>query len=105
MSEIETKLLALAKDDNVYVALCTIGVGRVVASDGVEISVGSAVTLGHKIARREIAPGDKILKYGVPIGSAIAAIAAGEHVHVHNMKSDYTATHLLQETAQGAPNA
>jgi hypothetical protein len=30
-----------------------------------------------------------VLKYGLPIGSATRAIAAGEHVHVQNLKSDY----------------
>ena len=32
---------------------------------------------------------EKVLKYGLPIGSATRDIAAGEHVHVQNMKSDY----------------
>ena len=42
-----------------------------------------------------IAAGEKVLKYGAPIGTATAAIAAGEHVHVHNIESDYTPTYHL----------
>ena len=42
------------------------------------------------------------MKYGVSIGSARTDIAAGEHVHVHNMQSDYTPTYSLQETEGGA---
>jgi hypothetical protein len=57
------------------------------------------VEVGHKIARRPIAPGDKILRYGAAIGSAIAPIAPGEHVHMHNMKSDYIPAH--DRTAAG----
>ena len=38
---------------------------------------------------RAIAEGEKVLKFGVPIGSAVRAILPGEHVHVHNIKSDY----------------
>ena len=41
------------------------------------------------------------MKYGAPIGSATAAIAAGEHVHVHNMKSDYTPTYQLDAATGG----
>jgi hypothetical protein len=36
-----------------------------------------------------------VIKYGVPIGSAIVEIEAGEHVHLHNMKSDYIPTFVL----------
>ena len=55
--------------------------------------------LGHKIALRDIEPGEKILKFGFPIGSATMAIAAGAHVHVHNMKSDYLPTYTLDQGA------
>ena len=52
-------------------------------SDNVEIRDD-----GHKYARRAIARGEKIVKYGMPIGTAVTAIAAGEHVHTHNCKTD-----------------
>ena len=93
------KLLILCADDNVAVALDAVGPGPVGCSDGSEIAVSRPVTLGQKIARRAIRRGEKIIKYGVPIGSAAADIAPGEYVHVHNLKSDYTPTHVLDETA------
>ena len=43
---------------------------------------------GHKYARRDIAEGENVIKYGMPIGHATRAIAAGEHVHVHNLKTN-----------------
>jgi (2R)-sulfolactate sulfo-lyase subunit alpha len=43
--------------------------------------------IGHKIALRDLRKGDTILKYGEDIGRAIADIAKGEHVHVHNIKT------------------
>ncbi len=46
-----------------------------------------AVPLGHKIAIRPIKPGDTVLKYGHDVGRAVAAIAQGRHVHVHNLKT------------------
>lgn len=43
---------------------------------------------GHKYALREIAAGENIIKYGMPIGHATRAILQGEHVHVHNVKTN-----------------
>ncbi len=43
---------------------------------------------GHKYARCGIAAGEAVIKYGMPIGHAACAIAAGEHVHVHNVKTN-----------------
>jgi hypothetical protein len=42
------------------------------------------------------ATGAKIIKYGVPIGSATCEIAAGDHVHTHNLRSDYLPTWLRE---------
>ena len=42
---------------------------------------------GHKYALRELAAGEKVIKYGMPIGVTTAAVAKGEHVHTHNMKT------------------
>jgi (2R)-sulfolactate sulfo-lyase subunit alpha len=46
------------------------------------------VPLGHKIALRDLAAGERVIKYGVPIGVATRDIRAGEHVHVHNLKGE-----------------
>ena len=45
------------------------------------------VPVYHKIALRDIAPGEQVLKYGKTIGVATAPIAKGEHVHCHNIES------------------
>lgn len=52
-------------------------------SDNVEIHDD-----GHKYARRAIAAGEAVVKYGMPIGHATRAIAPGEHVHVHNLATN-----------------
>lgn len=64
--------------------------------DGVAFTAAQDVTVGHKLARRAMAPGDKVLKYGAPIGSMTSEVALGGHVHMHNMKSDYIASHTRQ---------
>jgi hypothetical protein len=98
----DPRLILLDPRDNVFVARM-----RLKAGEAVETGAGTAVidhdiALAHKLARRSIAPGEKILKYGAPIGVATDSIAAGCHVHVHNMKSDYTPTYHLEDERAGA---
>ncbi|HET7634547.1 MAG TPA: UxaA family hydrolase [Burkholderiales bacterium] len=45
------------------------------------------IPIGHKIALTEIANGATVIKYGFDIGKAVAPIKAGEHAHVHNVKT------------------
>lgn len=46
-----------------------------------------AIPIGHKIALRDMPVGATAVKYGVEIGKVVAPIAAGEHAHVHNIKT------------------
>jgi hypothetical protein len=89
------RLLLLSDEDNVLVARQPISAGETILVTGVPVHIGKDILLGHKIARQPIAESEKVRKYGAPIGSATRAIALGEHVHVHNMKSDYTRTHII----------
>ena len=45
------------------------------------------IPIGHKVALKNMAVGDTVWKYGVDIGKVVAAIKAGEHAHVHNIKT------------------
>ncbi len=49
--------------------------------DNVEVDARN----GQKYARRDIAAGEPVIKYGFPIGKATRAIAKGEHVHTQNL--------------------
>lgn len=51
--------------------------------DSVQVDINS----GHKYAVRDICAGDRVIKYGFPIGIATRDIAAGELVHTHNIKT------------------
>ncbi|MGN0867351.1 MAG: UxaA family hydrolase [Oligosphaeraceae bacterium] len=42
---------------------------------------------GHKYALCPLAPGDSVIKYGMPIGTATRRIAPGEHVHTQNLRT------------------
>ena len=56
-------------------------------SDNVEVLLEPRgdVPQGHKVALRAIKAGEKIVKYGFPIGEATLDIAEGEWVHTHNV--------------------
>lgn len=45
------------------------------------------IPIGHKIALRDMKPGDTVIKYGQDMGRVVAPIKAGEHAHVHNIKT------------------
>lgn len=61
------------------------------------IIVSSDVALGHKVAIRSIPAGEAVFKYGVSIGSATSLVQPGDHIHLHNMKSDYLPTYILTQ--------
>jgi hypothetical protein len=86
------RLLLLAPGDNVAVATTNFPAGAIACFDGGQVKLIDAVPMGHKTAVAEIAAAEKIIKYGCPIGSSLRAIWPGEHVHTHNIKSDYLPT-------------
>jgi (2R)-sulfolactate sulfo-lyase subunit alpha len=45
------------------------------------------IPIGHKVALKDIKAGETVIKYGEDIGKAVADIAKGEHLHVHNAKT------------------
>jgi (2R)-sulfolactate sulfo-lyase subunit alpha len=62
--------------------------GWIMDNDGsVTLKARQPIPIGHKVAVRDMAPGDAAIKYGIDIGRVIEPIAAGEHAHVHNIKT------------------
>ena len=82
---------ALSADDNVATLLRAAAQGErvVVRTTGGDVAVTALepIALCHKIALRDIAPGEAVLKYGECIGEATAAIPRGGWVHIHNVRS------------------
>ncbi len=90
----KTRAIIINHKDNVATALeplkpdTTVTVDRNGRTE--RLRVLSAVPGGHKIALCDIKAGEYVIKYGEPIGLAIRGISAGDHVHVHTMKSHGT---------------
>ena len=80
-------VIKLNENDNVITALANLKKSDRIVVDGVEIVLKKDIERGHKIALSNIAKGDKIVKYGYPIGGASLDIEQGDHVHVHNVKT------------------
>ena len=81
------------KKDTVGVAVVDVKAGQ--SLEGRDLSTNDKLTaratmdipLGHKIALKDFKPGDTVIKYASDIGKVVAPIKAGEHVHVHNVKT------------------
>ena len=80
--------LVISDADNVATALENLEAGATVDLGGMTVTVRQTIPRGHKVARVPIAAGSAVVKYGSPIGRATADIAAGEHVHAHNVASE-----------------
>ena len=62
--------------------------GWVMEGDGtIKVKALDAIPLGHKIALKDMKPGDTVLKYGHDIGKVVKPVGKGRHVHVQNVKT------------------
>ena len=88
----DPRRMLLSPGDTVYVLRDRLAAGEAVMVEGVAVAFAQTPGLGHKIARLPVAAGDTVIKYGAPIGRAVAS---GDHVHSHNLVSDFTPTYAL----------
>jgi altronate hydrolase len=82
------KIIKIHPSDNIVIALSDINEGENFIVDNVEVTPRQSISKGHKIAIRDIAKGENIIKYGYPIGHANCNIISGEFVHTHNLKTN-----------------
>ncbi|CAG9620939.1 UxaA family hydrolase [Sutcliffiella rhizosphaerae] len=84
--------IVVHKDDNVLVTLKEFQEGERIEVNGRVINIKLTIPAGHKIALKDIQPGENIIKYGYPIGHASDSIHEGEWVHTHNTKTNLSGT-------------
>ena len=102
----EQRAFQIEHADNVATALTPLAPGAVtLLGDAAEKSVEAVgeVPVGHKIALRDIAAGEDIVKYGVVIGRATKDIPRGTWVHLHCMRSVYDERSSHLDAVTGAP--
>ncbi|UCC83980.1 MAG: UxaA family hydrolase [Gemmatimonadota bacterium] len=87
------KFLIHNKGDDVGVATEDIGRGEEVTGvymdteETITLSARGDIPLSHKIAVNAIVKDGEVTEYRVKIGLAKEPIAAGDYVHVHNIRS------------------
>jgi altronate dehydratase small subunit len=81
------KALVLNEKDNIATAVRRLESGESFsAGENNDVILSQDIPFGHKIALRDIVPGENIIKYGEIIGRSTTVIKRGEHVHVHNVE-------------------
>ena len=96
-------LIRLHGGDGVLIARTTLQVGVPVA-DGVVAR--ERIAAGHKVAVRDHQPGEPVRRYGQVIGVATQPIAAGSHVHTHNLgMGDYDHDYAWGADSKPTPRA
>ena len=79
------KAVLLKAEDDVAVAKAELAVGTVLEDGTRRIEVRQDIKPGHKVARRPVACGAPVRRYGQVIGFATRDIAVGDHVHTQNL--------------------
>ncbi|MEZ5647620.1 MAG: altronate dehydratase family protein [Alphaproteobacteria bacterium] len=76
------EILKIHPADNIFIALKELPIGTPLEEG---VFTKEPIRQGHKVAGQRIPKGSIVLKFAQPIGIASRDIAAGEHVHLHNL--------------------
>ncbi len=93
----DPRVMVLAPGDNVAIAKTDLAEGTRLEVVGGQVTLRAKILTGHKFAFKPVAKGEKLVKYGAPIGVATQNISPGEYMHIHNVASDYIPTYTLDE--------
>lgn len=85
-----SQVIKIHESDNVAVAVVPILQDERIHINTSSFTVKQSIEPGHKIAIKDIATGEMVVKYGYPIGHATEFIQTGEFVHTHNIKTNLT---------------
>ncbi|RFU48739.1 UxaA family hydrolase [Paraburkholderia sp. DHOC27] len=89
----DARLILLSPQDNCLIAAARLEAGTAVEIEGERVTLARTIDLGHKVARGAIQKDEKVLRYGAVIGHVTETVARGEHLHTHNLESDYLPTY------------
>ncbi|MGN6668230.1 MAG: UxaA family hydrolase [Trinickia sp.] len=93
MTKFDSRVLLLSPGDNCLIAATNLPAGTALDIEGETVVLAATIELGHKLARHALPAGAKVVRYGAPIGHVTQDIAKGEHLHTHNLESDYLPTY------------
>lgn len=92
-------------EDNVATLMDDAAAGAVdiIGASKTTVAALEKIARGHKIAVRDIAANEAVIKFGVRIGHATQAIPRGAWVHLHNLASDLDERSGTLDLHSGAP--
>jgi altronate hydrolase len=79
------KAVVLRPEDDVAIAKRELTAGMILEDGPARIEVRQDIKPGHKVARRTVAAGRPVRRYGQIIGFATQDIGVGDHVHTQNL--------------------
>ncbi|SHJ98933.1 UxaA family hydrolase [Paramaledivibacter caminithermalis] len=82
------RFIKINSKDNVIVALTNLKKTDILELEGKKINLKADIKRGHKVAIEKIKSGERIIKYGYPIGCATKNIDVGEWVHTQNVETN-----------------
>lgn len=89
----DPRLILLSPEDNCLIAAARLAAGETLMIEGEAVTLATTVELAHKLARHALSKDDMVLRYGAIIGHVNVDVARGEHLHTHNLESDYIPTY------------
>ena len=89
----DARLILQSPQDNCLIAGARLEAGERVEIEGEMVTLAKTIDLGHKVARRALRTDEKVLRYGAIIGHVTSDVQPGEHLHTHNLESDYLPTY------------
>ena len=86
----DARLIRIHPNDNVAISVQALAAGSLVTFEGQPITLDQDVPAGHKVALTPIAAGQPVVKYGFPIGRALADLRPGSWVHSDTLQTQLT---------------
>ncbi len=80
------QVLKIHEDDNVLVALANLSKGNTIVFENEEYVLQDDINAKHKFFTRDMQPGDKVIMYGVLVGTAQSFIPKGGWMSTGNVK-------------------
>jgi altronate dehydratase small subunit len=95
----------IQSEDNVATLMddAPAGAVEILGAEKSSVMAVEKIARGHKIALREIAANEAVIKFGVRIGHATCTIPRGAWVHLHNLASDLDERSGTLDLHSGAP--
>lgn len=101
VDSVPVRTILLHPKDNVVLLPVSIDAGATILVDAEIFEMPTRIGSGHKIARQDMKTGEEVMKYGAPIGIVTHDVKRGDHLHTHNMASQYISTHDRGDAQDG----